>query len=98
MTTAVGLCSAYCEVRNLFTWVKDMHTGVACQADDTACGLSQSCAVSITQSFPFNVGNAVEVNLSKNSSSLLSRDDSTESVLKATFNLVRPLPDSPDHR
>jgi hypothetical protein len=95
MTTAVGLCSAYCEVRNFFTWGQEIPTGVTCQADDPTCGISESASFSITQSYSFNIGGTVDTKRSENSSWLLAREETTADILEATFNLVclfpRPL-------
>lgn len=95
MTTAVGLCSAYCEVRNSFTWGQEIPTGVSCFANDTTCSLSQSLSVSVTQTFSFNIGGAVSAKRSENSSLLLPREEETASLLQNSFNLVRLFLSSP---
>jgi hypothetical protein len=48
METAVGLCSAYCEVRNTFAWGQEIPTGVTCQANDSTCSLAESRSISVT--------------------------------------------------
>lgn len=94
MTSAVGgECSAYCEVRNYFTYGQEVpFPSAACDSNDP-CSIGTTHTVTVTQSFSFNLGGDIGTKRSVENVSLTARDDEPddpiEDILKATFNAVR---------